>query len=492
MKKLFALIIAAMLLLTAIPASALASLPTRSARTEKLDLTGVTSPASNSAEGWSYDPAGDNGNPLLTLNNYGTEDAHSAPILVPANTKIVVSGDNYLDNACMDGYCDVLSGSVDGYLKIEGSGTLNIFALENHGRGIIAPMGGENDWAEHLTITGVTVNIHSKERTNNTASQIKEGIYAQHGMEFHNATVNIYDGVEAIHMQGGTPVGGVNEENCDELLIENSEINIHLFSANNLWNNAVGIRTTWGRIRMVNSNVSINAGTNSLYSYLSTVIESGSLNVVSTPISTAQALCYVGCLKVGAGVESIYLSTTKFPASKVLQLRNAGQSELADNMQVLIGSFENGDFATAPNPDNNNLPALSIIAGEPVETHTVRFYGFNDELLSEQQVAHGEAAVAPEAESPVETASGKFIFCGWDADFSAVTEDLDVHANYLLLGDADLNGTVNVTDALLVLRHAMGVTLLSGDALTVADYDLNGTVNVTDALFVLRCAMNVK
>lgn len=489
MKKAFALIIAAMLLLTAIPAAAF---ETRTARTEKLDLTGVTSPTSNSAEGWSYDPAGDNGNPLLTLNNYGTADAHSAPILVPANAKIVVNGDNYLDNACMDGYCDVLSGSVDGYLKIEGSGTLNIYALENHGRGIIAPMGGENDWAEHLTITDVTINIYSKERTNNTASQIKEGIYAQHGMEFHNATVNIYDGVEAIHMQGGTPIGGVNEENCDELLIEDSEINIHLFSANNLWNNAVGIRTTWGRIRMVNSSVNINAGTNSLYSYLSTVVESGSLNVVSTPISTAQALCYVGCLKVGAGVESIYLSTTKFPASKVLQLRNAGQSELASNMQVLIGNFENGDFATAPNPDNNNLPALSIIAGEPVETHRVRFYGYGDELLSEQQVADGEAAIAPEMEESVDTDDGIFMFCGWDADFSEITEDLDVHALYWLLGDVDFNGTVNATDSLLTLRHAMGINLLDGAALIVADFNRSGGIDTTDSLLIMRHAMGIK
>ncbi|MBO4879895.1 MAG: dockerin type I repeat-containing protein [Clostridia bacterium] len=490
MKKVLVFIVAAALLLTAIPAMALG---TRTARTEKLDLTAVTSPTSNTAEGWSYDPTGDNGNPLLTLSNYGTEDAHSAPILVPANAKIVVNGDNYLDNACMDGYCDVLSGSVDGYLTIEGSGTLNIYALENHGRGIIAPMGGENDWAEHLTITGVTVNIYSKERTNNTASQIKEGIYAQHGLEFHNATVNIYDGVEAIHMQGGTPIGGVNEDNCDELLIEDSEINIHLFSANNLWNNAVGIRTTWGRIRMVNSNVTVNAGTNSLYSYLSCVVESGSLNVVSTPISTAQALCYVGCLKVGSGVESLYLSTTKFPASKVLQLRNAGQSELASNMQLLIGTFENGDFATAPNPDNNNLPALSIIGGEPAgDTHTVRFYGYGDELLSEQQVADGEAAVAPEAESPIETEDGPFIFCSWDTDFSAVTEDLDVHANYWLLGDTDLNGTVNVTDALLTLRHSMQAALLEGDALVVADFDMSGAVNVTDALLILRYSMHVQ
>ena len=60
----------------------------------------------------------------------------------------------------------------------------------------------------------------------------------------------------------------------------------------------------------------------------------------------------------------------------------------------------------------------------------------------------------------------------------------------LLPGDADGNGVVDVTDALMVLRYAMGIigTLPRMDN---ADMDGSGTVNVTDAVVILRLAMGV-
>ena len=490
MKKLVSVFLAVLMLCTMSPVQAAAR--SASQRTEKLDLTAVTSAASNAAEGWAYDPTGDGGNPILTLTNYGTADAHSAPVLVPANTKVIVNGDCYLDNACMGETCDVLSGCCDGYLKLEGTGTLNIYAIENHGRGISVPTGGENDNSEFLYINDITVNIHSKERTNNTASAIKEGIFANHAIEFHNATINIYDGTKAIWMQGVTPIGGVNEENCNECLIDNTNISINLNSANNLWNNADGIHVVFGRIRITgSSHVTINAGTNSIYSYLSCVIESGTLEVVSTPISTAQALCYVGSLKIGAGVESVYLTTTKFPASKVLQLRNSGQSELAEGPELVIGTFADGNFATAPNPDNNNLPALKIQGGDPSAEHTVSFYGIDGELIEEVTVGHGQAATAPQAPSVVNNESGTWLFYGWDQDFSHVNTDMEVHAEYVLLGDTDLNGEVNMQDALLAMRGAMGIGTFSAKQILAGDVNSSGALDSTDALYIMRYAMDI-
>jgi subtilisin family serine protease len=60
-----------------------------------------------------------------------------------------------------------------------------------------------------------------------------------------------------------------------------------------------------------------------------------------------------------------------------------------------------------------------------------------------------------------------------------------------LLGDCDLNGTVNVTDAVLALRHSMGLITLEGNAFLAGDVDLNGTVNVTDSLMIMRYAMGL-
>lgn len=58
-------------------------------------------------------------------------------------------------------------------------------------------------------------------------------------------------------------------------------------------------------------------------------------------------------------------------------------------------------------------------------TYTVRFVDWDGTLLSEQEVAEGEAAVAPAAPSRI-----GYEFTGWDKDFSSVTEDMTVTATY--------------------------------------------------------------
>ena len=58
-------------------------------------------------------------------------------------------------------------------------------------------------------------------------------------------------------------------------------------------------------------------------------------------------------------------------------------------------------------------------------------------------------------------------------------------------GDADGNGIVDTTDALIVLRAALGI---SGDAealLDACDMDANGAIDTTDALLILRMALGI-
>ncbi len=61
----------------------------------------------------------------------------------------------------------------------------------------------------------------------------------------------------------------------------------------------------------------------------------------------------------------------------------------------------------------------------------------------------------------------------------------------ILPGDADGSGTVNVTDALMVLRYSMGI-ISELPCPENAEMDGNGTINVTDALIILRMAMGVE
>ena len=71
--------------------------------------------------------------------------------------------------------------------------------------------------------------------------------------------------------------------------------------------------------------------------------------------------------------------------------------------------------------------------------YSVQFFGFNQELLSSQEVEYGTAAVAPEA--PI---VDHYDFVGWDKDFTNVTGDLDVYAIYQKntedVENVDING----------------------------------------------------
>lgn len=492
MKKALVIILSAILALAAAPAMAKTT-PEMRARTELLDLTAAASPVSNAAEGWAFDPAGNGGDALLTLTNYGSASAHSAPILLPANSTVRVNGACYIDNAVIGENRDVLSGSPDGYMRVEGEGSLNLYANQYKGVCLNLPTGGSNENNEFLYIHGVTVNCYGMERTSNNASSLPACIYGNHAVEIKNAVIRTSMNGTGIKMSGYTPIGGVNEENTNELLIENSTVDIQNESANGLWNYARGIHAIFGRVRFVNSDVTINAGSNSIYAYLSLVIESGNVHIRSTPASTAAsaALVYCNYLAIGEGVESLYFTTTKFPLTKVINCKTAGASTLASNLTMEIGSFENGNFTTDADESNNNLPALKIAGGDAPAAHTVNFYGLDGALISSVTVPNGEAATAPEAPQVVNNDNGTYVFCGWDAEFDSVTANMDVHAEYTLLGDADQNEIVNMQDALIAMRYSLGVGALEGKSLVAADIDLDGGVAVTDALSIMRFALGL-
>ena len=59
-----------------------------------------------------------------------------------------------------------------------------------------------------------------------------------------------------------------------------------------------------------------------------------------------------------------------------------------------------------------------------------------------------------------------------------------------LIGDINADSKINSADALLILRHAVGLTTLSGNLLISADWNGDGKVNSSDALEVLRFAVS--
>ena len=120
---------------------------------------------------------------------------------------------------------------------------------------------------------------------------------------------------------------------------------------------------------------------------------------------------------------------------------------------------------------------------EPDEpaTHTVTFIDpITGEVIAEVEVEHGEAAEAPEA-----PAHEWYTFTGWDADFSEVIEDITVTAQYTELGDINGDGTVDMRDALQLMRWLIGSDELACDE-AEADFNSDGKTDLMDALLLMR------
>ncbi|GEM_PF-5710591 len=148
---------------------------------------------------------------------------------------------------------------------------------------------------------------------------------------------------------------------------------------------------------------------------------------------------------------------------------------------------------TVPEEMLDSLPSTFIAKftdDEPL-THEVVFKDWDGTVIDTQTVNDGEAAVAPE--DPVREG---YTFIGWDVDFSNVTEDLVVTAQYevnglpvTLLGDVNCDGKVDSTDALLAMRYSMNLAEISEQGFVNGDMNGDGSVNATDAVLIMRHAM---
>lgn len=492
MKKIIALLAALVLLTVALPSFAKVPV-TKTARTNLLDLRNTTTASFSVREGWSFDPTGNDGDPKLTLTNYGSASQHSAPVVVPTNTTVVVNGDCYIDNALMNGPYFVLSGSGDGYLHIEGSGSLNLYADQYNGRCISLPAEGENLQTGELCISDITVNCYGLERTNHNAATLEPCIFGSRDIRISNAVINTVFGSCGIKSNGQTPIGGVTEETANVILIEDSVVNIQNNSDNGLWNFAMGIWTTFGKIRITgDSDVTINAGSNSIYSYLSFTIEGGRVNILSTPVSTYVGAAIVNCGKlcITDDIESVYFGTVKYPLTTVLYARQDGNSTAGSGLTFLIGGFADGNYFTGPDSSNKDLPALKI-AGSDTVVHTVSFYGFDGSLITTVNVPDGQPVEPPAVEKIQNNSNGTYVFYGWDRELDSVTEDMDVHALYTLFGDVDFDGSVTSADALLIIRHTMELTTLSPRQIAAGEVTLDGNLDSSDALLIIRYVMEL-
>ena len=135
---------------------------------------------------------------------------------------------------------------------------------------------------------------------------------------------------------------------------------------------------------------------------------------------------------------------------------------------------------------------VQSLIGSQQEYHTVRFVdGLTGDLILRVSVAHGEDAVPP-----VPPTHPGYIFNRWEGDYSNVTEDRRIRAlysvdqSYYAMGDVNMDGVINSSDALLVLRFALGLTISDGIVM-FGDMNDDGKVDIEDSVLILRTALHL-
>lgn len=71
------------------------------------------------------------------------------------------------------------------------------------------------------------------------------------------------------------------------------------------------------------------------------------------------------------------------------------------------------------------------------------------------------------------------------------TDDIESEGTVTLLGDANGDGSVTSSDAVLILRCALGIEPITAKALANGDIDGDGILSISDSLFVLRMSMGI-
>ncbi|NLB61638.1 MAG: hypothetical protein GX802_04350 [Clostridiales bacterium] len=113
--------------------------------------------------------------------------------------------------------------------------------------------------------------------------------------------------------------------------------------------------------------------------------------------------------------------------------------------------------------------------------YTVTFVDFDDTVLFvDEQVLETKSATAPA--DPVRDGH-KFV--GWDTDFSSVTSDLTVKAQYVMYGDANNDGVLNSGDAVIILLYSLNPVELTENQMIAYDFNFDTLVNTGDATAIL-------
>ena len=168
-----------------------------------------------------------------------------------------------------------------------------------------------------------------------------------------------------------------------------------------------------------------------------------------------------------------HLTWVQFKGQQYCESLNALNSPIY-LLSALDGVFKNIDFSTRAFEKDVHIEAFG-------NGSVGAYYNYLNDKTDFTLFAY------PESES----------FVGWYKDDKLITEELsfdEIEGGSFVAcfgGDADSDGDITTTDALLSLRTALG--LEDGrDADQMMDIDCDGDITTTDALLILRFAMGIR
>ena len=164
-----------------------------------------------------------------------------------------------------------------------------------------------------------------------------------------------------------------------------------------------------------------------------------------------------------------------------LEITLSGDAEF-DRLEHMVYSDEDASLIHMTIGDNVRVGAMLFdIMGDGMVTYPVLtvnggYFGFDPHIWLEE--ANGNTNVVQLIAEPEQYGSQT----DWAADSATYT--WRVKAAAPMLGDANIDGVIDVCDATAVQRHGAGIELLTGDALTLADVNGDNSVDITDVTLI--------
>lgn len=134
--------------------------------------------------------------------------------------------------------------------------------------------------------------------------------------------------------------------------------------------------------------------------------------------------------------------------------------------------------STSDNSASDNTASDNTVS-ENDATYTVTFVGRSGETLASQTVSEGESASAPSVESEVYDNGVFYKFTGWSADYSNVTSDLTVTAQYVIMTHVVTFSARNTSTGLYETLSTQEVNrgaVVTPPSIGTESFTVNGTV----------------